>query len=438
MNERRKKYMIWSKEETLDREEIRKIQLKRLKSTIKRVYEKVPFYRKRLDEAGISPEDINSLDDLKKIPFTVKDDLRENYPFGLFAVTKKEVVRIHGSSGTTGKPTVVGYTRNDLNTWTELTARIAAMAGARDDDIAQIAFGYGLFTGAFGLHQGLEKIGAMVVPMSSGNTKKQIMLMKDFGTTLLISTPSYALHMAEVAEEMGINPASDLKVRIGLFGGEGHTEEFRKELENKWEMLATENYGMSELIGPGVSGECQYKCGMHIAEDHFIAEIIDPDTGEVLPPGQKGELVVTTITKEAFPLLRYRTKDITYLIEEQCECGRTLTRMAKVQGRSDDMLIIRGVNVFPSQIESVLVGMKEIGPHYEIIVKKKGYLDVLELNVEVIDGSFLEKYSKLEALKDKIRRNLRTVLGIDAKINLVEPRTLKRFEGKAKRVIDLR
>ncbi len=430
--------MIWSKEETLDREEIRKIQLKRLKSTIKRVYEKVPFYRKRLDEAGISPEDINSLDDLKKIPFTVKDDLRENYPFGLFAVTKKEVVRIHGSSGTTGKPTVVGYTRNDLNTWTELTARIAAMAGARDDDIAQIAFGYGLFTGAFGLHQGLEKIGAMVVPMSSGNTKKQIMLMKDFGTTLLISTPSYALHMAEVAEEMGINPASDLKVRIGLFGGEGHTEEFRKELENKWEMLATENYGMSELIGPGVSGECQYKCGMHIAEDHFIAEIIDPDTGEVLPPGQKGELVVTTITKEAFPLLRYRTKDITYLIEEQCECGRTLTRMAKVQGRSDDMLIIRGVNVFPSQIESVLVGMKEIGPHYEIIVKKKGYLDVLELNVEVIDGSFLEKYSKLEALKDKIRRNLRTVLGIDAKINLVEPRTLKRFEGKAKRVIDLR
>ncbi|NLK21088.1 MAG: phenylacetate--CoA ligase [Epulopiscium sp.] len=430
--------MIWSREETLGREKMEEIQIKRLKNTIKRVYDKVPFYRQRLDEIGITPEDIHSLEELKKIPFTEKEDLREHYPFGLFAVPKKELVRVHGSSGTTGKPTVVGYTRNDLNMWTELTARMAATAGATDEDVAQIAFGYGLFTGAFGLHYGLEKIGAMVVPMSSGNTEKQIMLMKDFETTLLVSTPSYALHIAEVAEQMGIDPVTDLKIGLGLFGGEGHTEEMRRQLEKKWGMIATENYGMSELIGPGVSGECQYKCGMHIAEDHFIAEIIDPVTEEVLPLGKKGELVITTITKEALPLLRYRTKDITYLIEEKCECGRTLIRMAKVQGRSDDMLIIRGVNIFPSQIESVLVGMEEIGPHYEIIVKKKGYMDTLELNVELIDGRLLERYSKLQALKDKISHNLRTVLGIDAKINLVEPKTLKRFEGKAKRVIDLR
>lgn len=430
--------MIWSKEETMSRDEMEHLQLERLRKTIERVYTKVPFYKKKLEELGIEPKDIASLGDLAKLPFTIKDDLRDHYPFGLFTVSKKEMVRIHASSGTTGKPTVVGYTRNDLNTWSELCARMVTTAGATDEDVAQIAFGYGLFTGAFGLHYGLERVGAMVVPCSSGNTEKQLMLMKDFGTTLLVSTPSYALRMAEVAEQMGINIERDLQVRLGLFGGEGSTEAMRQEISKAWGMFATENYGMSELIGPGVSGECECLSGMHIAEDHFIPEIIDPKTGAILPPGEKGELVITSITKEALPLLRYRTKDITSLHYEKCDCGRTLVRMSKVQGRTDDMLIIRGVNVFPSQIEEVLLKIEEIGPHYEIIVKKKGYLDALEINVELIDGGMLEVYWKLEEVEKKIRHNLRTVLGLDAKINLVEPRRLKRFEGKAKRVIDER
>lgn len=430
--------MIWSKEETMSRDEMEHLQLERLRKTIERVYTKVPFYKKKLDELGVEPKDIASLGDLAKLPFTIKDDLRDHYPFGLFTVSKKEMVRIHASSGTTGKPTVVGYTRNDLNTWSELCARMVTTAGATDEDVAQIAFGYGLFTGAFGLHYGLESVGAMVVPCSSGNTEKQLMLMKDFGTTLLVSTPSYALRMAEVAEQMGMNIERDLQVRLGLFGGEGSTEAMRQEISKAWGMFATENYGMSELIGPGVSGECECLSGMHIAEDHFIPEIIDPKTGAILPPGEKGELVITSITKEALPLLRYRTKDITSLHYEKCDCGRTLVRMSKVQGRTDDMLIIRGVNVFPSQIEEVLLKIEEIGPHYEIIVKKKGYLDTLEINVELIDGGMLEVYWKLEEVEKKIRHNLRTVLGLDAKINLVEPRRLKRFEGKAKRVIDER
>lgn len=432
--------MIWSKQETLPREEIEKIQLERLKKMVDRCYNKVPLYKEKFDELGIKPEDITSLEDLSKLPFTVKDDLRNTYPFGMFTVPKKEMVRVHASSGTTGKPTVVGYTRNDLNLWTELCARMVCAGGASEEDVAQIAFGYGLFTGAFGLHYGLEKVGAMVVPTSSGNTEKQIMLMKDFGTTALISTPSYALHIAEVANKMGIDPKKDLDVKLGLFGGEGHSEAMRKQLNEVWGLFATENYGMSELIGPGVAGECQYLKGMHIAEDHFIPEIIDPNTGEVLPPGEKGELVITTISKEALPIIRYRTKDITSLSYEKCDCGRTLVRMSKIEGRTDDMLIISGVNVFPSQIEGVLVSMEELGPHYEIIVKKKGFLDTIEINVELAGNDVidLDSYSQLERLENKTRHNLKTVLGLNAKINLVEPRTLKRFTGKAKRVIDLR
>jgi phenylacetate-CoA ligase len=430
--------MIWSENETLTRSEIVKIQEERLKETVERIYNKVPYYRAKMDEVNIKPEDIKSLEDLQKLPFTVKDDLRKNYPFGLFTVPQKEVVRLHASSGTTGKPTVVGYTKKDLETWSELIARLVTMAGATDEDVAQIAFGYGLFTGAFGLHYGLEKVGATVIPISSGNTEKQIMIMKDFGTTILVSTPSYALHMAEVAKGMGIDPKTDLKVRIGLFGGEGSSEAMRKELQNVWGMLATENYGMSELIGPGVSGECDQLQGMHICEDHFIPEIIDPVTGAVLPPGSEGELVITTITKEALPLIRYRTKDVTHLMYETCSCGRTSVRMAKIKGRSDDMLIIRGVNVFPTQIEGVLLSFTELGPHYEIEVKKKGYMDIMEISVELIDDTLLDSYQKLKELEDKIHHGLRTILGLDAKIKLVSPRTLKRFEGKAKRVIDLR
>lgn len=429
---------IWSREETLEREEFKKIQAERLKKTVERVYQNVPYYKEKLTEAGIEPGDIKSLEDLPNIPFTVKDDFRKNYPFGLFASPKKDIVRFHASSGTTGKPTVVGYTKKDMDTWSELIARLVTMAGVTDEDTAQIAFGYGLFTGAFGLHQGLERIGASVIPISSGNTEKQIMIMKDFGTTTLVSTPSYALHMAEVACEMGVDPKKDLHLKWGLFGGEGSTESMRNEINERWGIFATENYGMSELVGPGVSGECLALKGMHISEDHFLPEIIDPNTGEVLGEGEVGELVITTITKEALPILRYRTKDITSLHYETCECGRTTVRMSKIQGRSDDMLILGGVNVFPSQIEDVLLRIDGIGPHYQIKVFKKGYLDKIEVDVELIDANLLDSFTMLENLNDRIRHQLRTVLGIEAKVNLVEPRTLARFEGKAKRVIDMR
>jgi phenylacetate-CoA ligase len=430
--------MIWSKNETLSREEYEKIQLERLKDTINRIYEKVPYYKEKLNQHKVGANDLLKLSDLEKFPFTVKDDLRKNYPFGLFAVPQKEIVRYHASSGTTGKPTVVGYTKNDIEIWTELIARIVTMAGVTDHDIAQVSFGYGLFTGAFGLHQGLERVGASVIPMSSGNTEKQIMIMKDFGTTVLIGTPSYGLHMAEVAREMGIDPKNELKIKLGLFGGEGSSEAMRRELNDAFGLFATENYGMSELIGPGVSGECQHLTGMHIFEDHFIPEIIDPDTGRVLGPGEVGELVITTITKEALPLLRYRTKDITSLHYEKCSCGRTTVRMSKIQGRSDDMLILGGVNVFPSQIEEVLFNTEGIGPHYQITVFKKGYLDKIEIDVELVDENLLDSFSLLENLNKTIQVRLKTVLGIEAKINLHEPRSLKRYEGKAKRVIDLR
>ncbi|MBH1939547.1 phenylacetate--CoA ligase [Mobilitalea sibirica] len=432
--------MIWAKEETLPRKELEEIQLARLKETVTRVYEKVPAYREKMDRAGVRSEDIRSLADLQRLPFTNKKDLRDNYPFGLFTVPKKELVRVHASSGTTGKPTVVGYTRKDLQTWTECVSRIAAMGGATEDDVAQICFGYGMFTGALGLHYGLENIGAIVCPTSSGNTQKQIMYMQDFGTTLLVATPSYALHIGEVVRQMGIDPEKDLKIKIGLVGGEGMTEPMREEMHKLWgnDMKVTQNYGMSELIGPGVSGECLELCGMHINEDHFIPEIIDPDTGEVLEPGTKGELVITCITKEALPLIRYRTRDISRLMYEPCKCGRTTVRMENLSGRSDDMLIIRGVNVFPTQIEEVLLKVPEIGAHYEIIVDRKNHLDLMEIKVELADESLLDSYAKLGELERKIKTSLRVVLGLDASIKLVAPRSLQRFEGKAKRVTDLR
>ncbi|WP_373484505.1 phenylacetate--CoA ligase family protein [Acetobacterium sp.] len=429
---------IWSDKEKMSRDEIRKLQFKRLKKTLHHVYENVPYYHEKFKAAGVKPVDIRSLEDLRLLPLTTKEDLRKNYPFGLFAVPKNKIVRYHASSGTTGKPTVVGYTKNDMKVWREVIARIVTMGGVTNEDTAQITFGFGLFTGAFGLQQGLEKVGAGVIPMSAGNTQKQIMIMQDFQSTVLIGTPSYALHLAEAAQEMGIDPKEELFLKYGLFGGEGSTEEMRAKLNEAWGIVATENYGMSELIGPGVSGECLAFKGMHINEDHFIAEIIDPNTLEVLPEGSVGELVITPITKEGLPLIRYRTKDITRLDTTPCDCGRTSVRMAKITGRTDDMLIIGGVNVFPSQIEGVLLGIKGIGSNYQIRVLKKGYLDRIEIDVEVVNQDLLVSVTLLDQLYKEIESKLHTILGIHAGIHLVEPKSLVRSEGKAKRVIDLR
>ena len=432
--------MIWAKEETLSRDEIEKIQLERLKKTVKRVYEKVPAYRAKMEEAGVTPEDIVTLKDIQKLPFTTKQDMRDNYPYGLFTVPKKELRRIHASSGTTGKPTVVGYTDHDLDIWKECVARLAVAGGATDEDVAQICFGYGMFTGALGLHNGLEKVGAAIVPSSTGNTEKQLMYMKDFGTTLLVATPSYAMRIAEVAQQIGIDIKKELQIKTLLLGSELMTEAMRKELYKVWgeDVNLTQNYGMSELIGPGVSGECLELNGMHINEDHFIAEVIDPNTGEVLAPGEKGELVVTCITKEALPLIRYRTRDITRLMYEPCPCGRTTVRMENLSGRTDDMLKIRGVNVFPSQIEEVLINTDGIGPNYEIVVERKDHSDILTVKVEVAAEGMMDSYAALEELEDKIKKKLHMMLGLDCKIQLVSPNTLQRFEGKAKRVTDLR
>ncbi len=430
--------MIWSKVEVLPREEIEKIQLERLRETVSRVYERVEPYRKKMDEAGVRPEDIRTLADLCRLPFVTKQDMRDNYPFGLFAVPKDKLLRIHASSGTTGKPTVVGYTEEDMKTWTECVTRIACAGGASPSDVAQICFGYGMFTGALGLHYGLENLGCAIVPSSTGNSEKQLMYMKDFGTTLLVATPSYALRLAEVAREMGIDPKTDLKVKIGLVGSELLTDAMRDEMHGYWgeDMLITSNYGMSELMGPGVSGECEHMCGMHINEDFFIPEIIDPETGEVLPAGEWGELVITCIKKEALPLIRYRTKDLTRLIYEPCKCGRTTCRMENLSGRSDDMLKIRGVNVFPSQIEEVILSVEGLGPHYEIIVERDGYTDRLTVRVELKHAT--DSFRELEAIEKSVRSRLKTVLGLDARVKLESPNTLMRFEGKAKRVKDLR
>lgn len=430
--------MIWNTQvECMSRNSMKEIQLEGLKNIVKVAYENVPMYKRKFDEIGLKPEHIQTLKDIEKIPFTTKNDLRDNYPYGLFAVPLKKIVRLHASSGTTGKPIVVGYTKKDMENWSENIARLVIAAGGREDDIAQVVFGYGLFTGGFGLHQGLEKVGITVVPSSSGQSERQLMLMQDFGTTILVGTPSYALYLAEIADEMGLDK-SKLKLKLGLFGGEGHTPEMRAEIERRWGIKATENYGLSEVQGPGVAGECYCQCGMHINEDHFYPEIINSESGEALEYGNKGELVLTTLTKEGIPMLRYRTKDITILNPEKCECGRTTVRMNKVLGRTDDMLIIRGVNVFPSQIESVLVGMEGIGPHYQIIVTKNGYMDAIEVHVELIDGKLLEKFSELEKLEKRIRHELKVVLQIDAKVRLVEPKSIERTTGKAKRVIDMR
>lgn len=423
--------------ECLDRKKIEEIQLERLKWTVDYCYRNVPFYTKKLDEAGVTAEKIKSLSDVKYIPLTTKADLRDNYPFGNFAVPMKKIVRIHASSGTTGKPTVVGYTKNDLEMWSDCMARLVTAGGATSDDIVQISFGYGMFTGALGLHYGLEKIGATVVPNSSGNTEKALMFMRDFGTTALVATPSYALYMAETAKELEY-PMSDYKLRLGLFGSEGCTPEMREQIEKSWGLFATDNYGMSELMGPGVSGECQERCGMHFNEDCFLPEIIDPETYEVLGACERGELVVTTLAKEGFPLLRYRTRDITRLNYEPCRCGRTHVRMDKPMGRSDDMLKIRGVNVFPSQIESVLMSVAQVSPHYQLLVRREGFADTLEVKVELIDASLLESFGKIERLQENIKHKLQTVLGIQCKVSLVEPRTIERFVGKAKRIVDLR
>lgn len=429
--------MIWAQEETFSRDEIKRIQVEKLREVVKRVYENVPFYRKKLLQAGIKPENIQSIEDVRLLPLTTKDDLRDNYPYGLFAVPMDEIVRVHASSGTTGKPTVVGYTAQDIESWTELVARIVTCAGVTKSDVVQIAFGYGMFTGAFGLHYGVERVGATVVPASSGNTEKQLLFMRDFGTTVLVSTPSYALYLAEVAQKMGI--MKDLKVRLGLFGGEGCSEEVRKELEKQWGMVATDNYGLSELIGPGVSGECHLKDGLHINEDHFLVEVLDPKTLEPVKEGENGELVVTTLTKEGLPLLRYRTRDIASVTYEKCACGRTTARMSKVSGRTDDMLVIRGVNVFPSQVESVLLDTEGVTPHYQLVVTRRGALDNLEVKIEVTEEfSKSADRKRWKSLKEDIERKLSVILSLKAHVTLAAPSTLERFQGKARRVVDLR
>lgn len=430
--------MIWDKTaECMDRKKLQEIQLERLKWTVERVYNNVPFYRKAFDEVGVKPEDIKCLKDIERLPFTIKNDLRDNYPYNLFASPMKDVVRIHASSGTTGKPIVVGYTKNDMETWTNLVARIICQAGVTDDDVTQICFGYGFFTGGFGLHYGMERVGATVVPASSGNTEKQIMLMQDFGTTALVSTPSYALYMAEVAQKMGIDPRN-LPVRVGLFGGEACTENMERELKRLWGMKVTDNYGLTEIIGPGVAGECCVEPGMHISEDHILVEVIDPETGETLDYGEEGELVFTSLTKEAFPIIRYRTRDISVLNPERCKCGRTTVRMRKVKGRTDDMLIIKGVNVFPSQIAAVLMEVEGTSPHYQLIVTNKGFMDMLEIKVEIKPEWFSDNYREIISIEKSIKKGLQKVLGLDAKVTLVAPNSIERTTGKAKIVVDLR
>jgi phenylacetate-CoA ligase len=388
--------------------------------------------------AGVRPEDIRGLEDLQKLPFTTKEDLRENYPFGMFTMGLDDIVRVHASSGTTGKPTVVGYTRNDIDTWANMMARALACAGATRGDMVHNAYGYGLFTGGLGAHYGAEKLGATVIPVSGGNSKRQISIMKDFGSTILMSTPSYALNLADAMDRMGIDPMS-LSLRVGIFGAEPWSENMREEVENKLNLKAVDIYGLSEVIGPGVAQECLNSSGgMHIFEDHFLPEIIDPETGKVMAPGERGELVFTTLTKEAFPVIRYRTKDITSLHYETCTCGRTLVRMDKVTGRSDDMLIIRGVNVFPSQVEHVLMGIEGVEPHYQIIVEREGTMDTMTVEVEVSDSLFTDEIKGLEALTKRITRDVKDILGVTCRVKLVNPRAIQRSEGKAQRVIDNR
>lgn len=430
--------MIWNPQrECADRQQMQELQGSALQAMVRRIYNHVPFYRNRLMSLGIEPGDIKSVEQLKELPFTTKADLRDNYPFGLFTLPQSEVVRIHASSGTTGKPTVVGYSRADIELWAEVVARSLTMAGIHSGDTIQIAYGYGPFTGGLGLHYGAEKIGATVIPISTGNTKKQLQFMTDFRASVLACTPSYAAHLGESILKEGISP-DDIRLRIGVFGAEPWTGEMRREIEKLLHIKAYDIYGLSEVIGPGVSMECECQCGNHVFEDHFIPEIIDPETLEVLPDGELGELVFTTVSKEAMPLLRYRTRDLTRLHRTTCNCGRTLVRMEKCLGRTDDMLIIRGVNVFPSQVESVLMEMAETTPHYQLIVRREHNLDTLEIRVEVDQQNWSDSIRELEGIRRRIDHNIRSLLGISATIRLVEPYSIARSEGKAQRIIDER
>lgn len=421
----------------MPREQIKELQSERLVTLVKKVYDNVPFYKKKFDEMGLKPEDVKGLDDIVRLPFTVKQDLRDNYPFHLFAVPMKQIVRVHASSGTTGKPTTVGYTKKDIDTWAELAARSLGCAGADDESIVQVAYGYGLFTGGLGLHYGVERLGGTVIPMSGGNTQKQLMLMEDFGSTQLACTPSYAMYLGESLAAYG-KTTKDMKLKSGIFGAEPWSESLRKKIEETLDIKAYDIYGLSEIMGPSVAMECECQDGLHIWEDHFIAEIIDPDTLEVLPDGSEGELVITTITKEGIPLIRYRTRDISKLNTQVCACGRTHARIARVKARTDDMLIIRGVNVFPSQIESVLLAVEGVEPHYEIIVTREQTMDNLEISVELSENFAFDTISSVESLAKTITHKLESVLGISSVIRLVEPKSITRFEGKAKRVTDKR
>ncbi len=423
--------------EKMPRKDLEQLQLERLQAKVRVVYEKVPFYRQAFKEKGVTPDDIQTLSDLTKLPFTSKLDFRDNYPFGLMAVPHDQVVRIHSSSGTTGKPIIAPYTQGDIDTWSEIMARTLAAGGATKDDVIQNAYGYGLFTGGLGFHYGAERLGASVIPTSGGNTKRQILLLQDLETTVITCTPSYALILDETAKDMGID-LRDTKLRLGFMGAEPWSEQMRGDIEERLGILAINIYGLTEIIGPGVSVECPYKCGMHIAEDHFLVEVINPETGEQLPYGEEGELVITTLTKEAQPVIRFRTKDIVSLNPEPCDCGRTLVRMSRVTGRSDDMLIVRGVNVFPSQIESVLLAIEGVEPHYMIVVDRQHVFksDELEIWVEVSEEVFSDEMLKMENLEQRLREEMDSVLGISAHIKLVEPKTIARTEGKAKRVVD--
>lgn len=430
--------MFYNKKiETMAREDLKKLQAERLRKTVERVYSNVPLYRERFDEYGIKPEHIKSIDDLKNLPFTYKTDLRDTYPYGLFAAPMDEVVRIHASSGTTGKQTVVGYTKNDIDVWAECVARAIVSVGGSSKDIVHISYGYGLFTGGLGLHEGATKLGAAVVPVSTGNTARQIIIFKDFGSTILCCTPSYAMYLAEAVKESGISP-DELKLRIGIFGAEPWTEEMRQEIEKGLGIKAYDIYGLSEVCGPGVACNCHLQNGLHVQEDHFIPEIIDPDTGEVLPEGESGELVFTCITKEALPLIRYRTRDISSLIFEPCECGRTTVRMTKPCGRTDDMLIIRGVNVFPSQVESVLLNIDGVSPHYHITVDRVNNLDTMEVQVEMSPSLFSDSVKVIQEKEKTIKQALLSTLNISVGVKLVSPKTISRSEGKANRVTDNR
>ena len=438
MPKQRPESAIWDPEhECMHVSALRELQLERLKKLIRKMWKSVPYYRQKMQVVGVTPSDIKTLADIRKLPFTTKDDLRLCFPYEAFAVPLDKVIRIHASSGTTGKPTVVGYTRKDMDIWTEVVARFLVAGGLTSKDIVHIAFSYGLFTGGFGLHYGAERVGASVIPVAAGRSERQITIMKDFGSTALVCTPSYAIYLGEVMRNMGVKPG-ELKLRLGFFGGEFWSERMRGEIETKIGIFATDNYGLSEIIGPGVSGDCVYQNGMHISEDHFYPELIDPDTCEPVDPKKGGELVFTTLTKEAIPLIRYRTRDICTMMPDPCPCGRTTMRMSKVSGRSDDMLIIRGVNIFPSQVEEVLLEVKGILPHYQLVVTREGALDRLEVKVEVSEEFFFDEMKRLQDMEKTIEHKLENLLGLRAGVKLIEPKSLERSEGKATRVVDLR